>query len=58
MELALGKSFDKIKDEYYVVLVECGMQELVDAEINSGVYGNVYAQRFIDSYIRKESVLQ
>ena len=58
MELALGKSFDKIKDEYYVVLVECDMQELVDAEINSGVYGNVYAQRFIESYIRKESVLQ
>lgn len=58
MELALGKSFDEIKDEYYVVLIECDMQELVDAEINSGVYGNVYAQRFIESYIRKESVLQ
>lgn len=58
MEIALDKSFDEIKDEYYVVLVECDMQELVDAEINSGVYGNVYAQRFIESYIRKESVLQ
>lgn len=47
MEIALGKSFDEIKDEYYVVLVECDTQELIDAEIHSGVYGNVYAERFI-----------
>lgn len=46
-ELANGKSIDEINKEAYISLCEVGVQELVESEEESQVYGNVYVTKFI-----------
>ena len=47
MELAIGKTIEDIKKETYVSLLECNANDLMQYELKSGVYGNVYSTKFL-----------
>ena len=47
-ELALGRSIEEINEREYIALCEVGLNELVESELKSHVYGNVYVNNFIN----------
>lgn len=55
LELALCKPFSAFESEYYVSLLECGVQELIEIENRTGVYGNIYAERYIENNVRRQA---